>query len=105
MPKYRLLMRGEDFSISVDGKRELLGFYQTIHVEAQDPEEAENEAVKIIRQSDLRETILEGNDYTPMIYLDEIEQIESFEGIESLIEGRGFFPMSGLRKRWWQFWK
>lgn len=104
MPKYRLLMRGEDFLISMDGKSELLGFYQTIYMEAPSAEEAENKAVDTVRQSDLREIILAGSDRRPMIYMDEMEEIESFQGIDSLVQGRAFFPMSDVKKKWWQFW-
>ena len=98
-------MRGEDFLIRMDGKPELLGFYQTIYLEAPGPDEAEREALDTIRKSNLRDVILEDDERTPMIYLERMEEIETFQGVEALVGGRAFFPMSDLRRRWWQFWK
>ena len=91
MKKYRLLINGKNFLIQTDLTLEKYGFFQTIFLESENSESAENKAVEIIRNSDLKElTINEEND-PPMIYLEEIEEVQSFEGIESLNVGRSFY--------------
>ena len=84
-------MNGKNFLIQTDSKLEKVGFYQTIFVESDNPEFAENKAVEIIRNSDLQEEVKNDIEDPPMIYLDEIEEIESFEGIDDLVQGRIFY--------------
>ena len=84
-------MNGANFLINKDGKEQKLGFFQTIFVESPDPEQAELDAVGIIRNSDLREIVLNTKDDPPMIYLEELEEIEAFDESESLIQGRAFY--------------
>ena len=86
-------MRGENFLIEMDGLPEKIGFFQTIFVESNDPESAELEAVRIIRTGDLRELVRNEPNDPPMLYLQELDELESFEGIETLVQGRSFFPM------------
>ena len=68
MAKYRVLVRGENFLLKgeTDGP---LGFFQTIFVEAVNPGELELRVVDIIRESDLREIVMNAIEDPPMIYL------------------------------------
>ena len=91
MQKYKLLMNGKNFLIESESKLDKFGFFQTIHVEANDPEDAELKAVEIIKQSDLRGLVRNEPGDSPMIYLDEIDEIDSFDGIESPNQGRSFY--------------
>ena len=91
MNKYRLLMNGKNFLIKVNNQEEKLGFYQTIYLESSNAEQAELDAVQIIRNSDLKELVLNDKEDPPMIYLEEIEEIDSFKGVENMIEGRAFY--------------
>ncbi len=100
MSKYQLILRGEDFLIDLDGKEELLGFYQTIYLEEDGPQKAEHKAVDIIKESDLAGLAVAEKNEQARIFLDEIYEVESFEGIENLVQGRAFFPMSDLDKKW-----
>ncbi len=84
-------MNGTNFLIETESKPEKHGFYQTIFLESTDIESAENEAVDIIRDSDLKGITKNTPDDPPMIYLEEIKEIENFDGIKSLIQGRAFY--------------
>ena len=96
-------MLGENFYLEIDGIIERHGFYTTIWVEAQDPESAEHQALEIIRnQEDLKSIVRNNTNDPPMIYLDEIIQLDSSEELGAN-EGRVFFREE--KKRWWQFWK
>ncbi|PKD40475.1 hypothetical protein CWO84_10065 [Methylomonas sp. Kb3] len=91
MNKYRLIMNGENFLIQTESGLKKHGFYQTIFVESQNPETAENEAVEIIKNSDLKDIVKNENNDPPMIYLEEIDELESFEGVETMVQGRAFY--------------
>ena len=86
-------MCGENFLINLDERETLMGFYQTIYLEADDPEQAELSAVNVIRESDLKEVVIQNPELSPMIYLEEIEEIANFDEADSLVEGRSFYPM------------
>jgi len=95
-------MNGQNFLMSLQDKAKKYGFFQNIYLEAPTPEEAELLAVKQIRNTaELKNATLNAKDDPPMIYLNEITELESFEGIENLGEGRTFYP----EKKWWQIWK
>lgn len=49
MPWFRCFVRGENFAVVMDGRQELLGFYVTRFVEADNPEGAEAEAVAVLK--------------------------------------------------------
>ncbi len=105
MIKYRVLVRGENFFLSVHGQPDLYGFYQTLYVEAEDSEQAQSQAIQLVRRSDLAEHIQRNEESDPRLYIDEIEYVESFDGVGELIQGRSFFPMIEHKRHWWQVWK
>ena len=77
---YRVLLNGENFLMTADGKAKKLGFYTTRFVEAANEAEAESVAVSILRQDErLRGTVLNTADDPPVIYTDEIEQVNTLE--------------------------
>jgi hypothetical protein len=68
MKKYKVLVRGENFLINVDGCVKKLGFYTTRFVEANDDREAEDNALSLLRtDSKLRDCILNEESDTPML--------------------------------------
>jgi len=84
------MLRGENFLLDFVDKERKHGFFTTVWVDAKDPEEAELKAVdKIRKQEDLSSGLLNRSDDFPMIYLEEIQEIDS-----QLQEngGRAFFP-------------
>ncbi len=84
-------MNGANFLINKDDKKEKMGFYQTIFLESTNREQAEIDAVNIIRESDLKEIVLNDKDDPPMVYLEGIEEVKSFDEVEGLIQGRAFY--------------
>jgi hypothetical protein len=67
MKKYKTLIRGENFLINVDGKKQQLGFYTTVLVEAKDEEDAEQRSIRQLRDDPkLRESTLNKQSDSPM---------------------------------------
>ena len=91
MPKYRLLMKGTNFLIEINGVTRKHGFYQTLFLESESTEIAEEQAVDIIRNSDLRDLVNNESDDPPIVYLDEVEEVHTFDGIGALIQGRAYY--------------
>lgn len=85
-------MNGENFLLNSDGQLQKLGFYVTRIVEAQNPEEAELAAVDLVREdSRLKGNVLNERDDPPMLYADEIEEIEISDGAENVNTGFSWF--------------
>ena len=106
------MLRGENFLLDFVDKEKKCGFYTSLLIEASDPEEAELKAVaKVKEQKDLRGGLLNDSDDSPMIYLEEIHQLNTNEELKEN-GGRIFFLETddkevkySIRKRWWEFWK
>ena len=85
------MLRGENFLLDFVDKEKKYGFYTAFWVEANDPEEAELNAVaKVKEKNDLRSGLLNYSDNPPMICLEEINQLGSKEKLEEN-SGRTFF--------------
>jgi hypothetical protein len=93
MRKYKVLVRGENFLINVDGKDQRLGFYTTAFVEARNEEEAEDKAIALLRDDeDLRRGMLNKKSDSPMMFAEEIAELDSFEGVHLPRTGFSYFP-------------
>ena len=93
MKKYQVLLEGNNFLFDIEGKIEKYGFMVTRYVEALNPEKAEEKAVNLLKKDDsLIQRVLNDKLDAPMIYLDEIIELDSFENIETLETGYSFFP-------------
>jgi hypothetical protein len=89
MSKYKVMLEGKNFLLNLEGSTRKYGFYVTRYVEANDPEQAELNAVKIIREDrELRKSVKNDRSDPPMIYLESIDELNSFEGIH--VPGTGF---------------
>ena len=96
MKKYRVMLNGQHFYIEMDGKLEKVGFYTTRWVEAENPEEAELKAVALVRQDhSLNISVRNERDNPPMIYLDTMSEVDSFDGPGG---GYSFYPDKGNKK-------
>lgn len=90
--KYGVRLEGKNFEINTERGVENLGFIATRFVKANSPEEAESKAVDLIRfDKSLNSTLVENNEYEPMIYLVEYWK----ESWWKRLGGRGytFYPM------------
>ncbi len=77
MPWFRCFIRGENFPLELDGKRQATGFYTTRYVEAADEGDAELKAVNVLRD----DPALKVPPGTPgvehaMVYVEEIELVD-----------------------------
>ncbi len=103
MNKYQVMLQGENFFIEHEGAVVKHGFIATRFVEAANPEEAEIAAVTLIKNDEtLVELVQPDATSEPMIYLEELYELESFEGINTPGHGYSFYID---KKPWWKFWK
>jgi hypothetical protein len=92
MKKYHVMLEGKNFLLNHEGKLQKHGFFTTRYVEANNPEEAELKAVDLIKtDSKLTESVKNDRADEPMIYLEELFEIESFEGENIPGTGYSFF--------------
>ena len=93
MRKYRVVLNGVNFWLTLDDQPQRLGFYTTRFVEADNVEMAENHAVQLIRDDpNLFPLVLNEQSDPPMVYVEDIEEIDSFEGAGELNTGYTFYP-------------
>ena len=102
MKKYQVILEGKNFQLDHEGKIVKHGFFTTRYVEANNPEEAELTAVTLIKEdTSLTESVRNDRSSEPMIYLNELCEIESFE--DANVPGTGYsFYID--KKPWWKFW-
>ena len=89
--KYKVLVEGANFLVSFDSETAKYGFFTTRFVEAEDSEEAENQAVELLRQ-ELATVVENDHSDSPVMFVDEIEEIDSFEGVNMPGSGVVWFP-------------
>ena len=106
MSKYRVAVNGLNCQVDVNGHLLRMGFYTARFVEAKDAVEAAKRAVQMIREFDEFKTKIRNEDRDPpVVVAEEIEEIETFDDIDSLEPGLAFyFDQAQPRKRWWKLW-
>lgn len=93
MKKYRILLEGKNFLINSDEGPNRMGFYTTRYVEAENREDAEKRSVELIKNDPkLKDVMLNIRSDPPMIYLEKIEEISSFDGVDKTNTGYTFYP-------------
>jgi hypothetical protein len=99
MQKYQAFLNGTNFWLKDSGKIKSFGYYQTIYVEAEDTEEAEDKAIDISIMG-LREKIQNPDSEPLVVQVSKVIPVQQFPEGE-INEGRTFY----IEKKWWQFWK
>ena len=93
MKKYKIFARGQNFLFDVNGKPERLGFYTTRFVEAADEKAAEENAISILRDDPtLKQCTLNEKTDAPMLFVEEITEVDSFNGLNVPGAGFSFYP-------------
>jgi hypothetical protein len=93
MKKFRVMLEGRNFLFNSDEGRKVMGFYTTRFVEAENPKEAENLSVELIKNdSKLKDSVLNERSDPPEIYLESIDELESFGGNSVPGNGYTFYP-------------
>jgi len=76
MKRFKVKLHGENFLLNLDGELKKFGFYATKFVKAENPQEAEKNAIILIYQNpNLRDTVLNENADRPTINLEEIKEV------------------------------
>ncbi|MCB1609431.1 MAG: hypothetical protein KDI71_20905 [Xanthomonadales bacterium] len=92
-PKYRELLRGENFLIQTPDEPELRSFHATRKVRAEGEHAAELAAVALIRtDSALQQITIRSDPPAPMIYAEEISPIAWWYRLGG--RGYSFYPMA-----------
>jgi hypothetical protein len=92
MPKFQVVLRGENFPISREGGTKLTGFFTTRYVRAKRAEEAERKAVELVRYDQSLLAMLDPNSSVePMVYLEEMARIPWWRPLGG--KGYTFYPM------------
>lgn len=92
MKKYEVIINGTNYLSIVDGSPKKIGFYVTRYVEALNPDQAEKKGIELIRNDpSVSELSCNLPDDLPIIALEEMYEIESFDGLETLNPGFGFY--------------
>lgn len=86
------MLEGRNFLLDIEGSVRKYGFFTTRYVEAENPEQAEMKAVQLIREDQSLKTAAKNEGSKPMIYLDSITELESFEGVRLPGTGYALFP-------------
>ena len=82
MQKYRVIVHGQNLLTEVDGVRQRLGFYTNVFVEAFTSADAESRAIELVREdAHLRDVALNAADDLLRLSADEVQEIESFDGV------------------------
>ncbi len=90
--KYKIVARGENCLLQVEDHHEKLGFYITSYLKAKNPMEAEHLVVQVLMKELKAYYHLEVGDHDPpRIFVEKIEELESFDGIELPGSGFAFF--------------
>ena len=100
MNSYQCLVNGQNFLLNLDGKPRKYGFYKTVYVDSSDPSQAELDAVEYIRSSELKDQVSNSENDPPMIYVEEMYELEN-SGVSENSTRHTFYK----EKSWWQFWK
>lgn len=93
MKNFRVLVRGQNFLINLDDVDQKVGFYTTRFVEAQNQEAAEYAVMDMLRDDPkLAKGVLNDKSDPPMMYAEEVEEIDSFKGLQLPGTGFAFYP-------------
>ena len=90
--KFRVLLRGENFWMMFNETTTRVGFFTTRFLEAEDERDAELRAVDTLRRdAKPRGNVLNDPADPPLIFAEEIDELDSFDGVESMTPGLAFY--------------
>ena len=85
------MVQGVNFLLEMDNELGKFGFYTTRFVRAANVSEAENLAVEMLR-IELRKSARNDQSDSPVIFVEEVEELESFEGLNPPGTGVVWYP-------------
>jgi hypothetical protein len=94
MKLFRCLINGVNFPLEFEGEPALMGFYTTRFVRAETPEQAELQALEILRTDPKLDVPESRRTKEAMVYFEEIEEIASVpDDIPESGTGYAFYEM------------
>ncbi len=94
MKLFRCFVHGVNFPLNFDGKPGLVGFYTTRFVRAENAEQAELQALELLRADPILDAPPEKRTKDTMVYFDEIKEIDSIpEDVNESGTGYAFYSM------------
>jgi len=92
MPNYAVFLEGNNFELSHIGRKELLGFFVTVRVEAQTEREAEIQAIQLVKSDpQLSNAFRADARETPIVKVKVVHELLPENRMEKT--GYIFFPM------------
>ncbi len=99
MPIFRILVKGSNLSLDIDGRRRKYGFYQTYWLEGNEVDEVKRAALEAVSlNTELRETLLSDSRDPPRFEVEEFELVEGCIDVEANPTGLAIFPE---QTKWW----
>jgi hypothetical protein len=93
---FRVLVRGENFFLNLEGAVKRYGFYTTRLVDAPNEAEAERLAIEMLRENErLRGQVLNDRSDRPMLFAEEIAELSPQDAVEPRAPGLAFFEDQG----------
>ena len=94
MKLFRCFVHGVNFPLDLDGEPALLGFYTTRFVRAENAEQAELQALELLRADPKLDAPPERRTKDTMVYFEEIEEIDSIpDDVNESGTGYAFYTM------------
>lgn len=87
MNKYRVAVEGKNFFVRFEDEPRKVGFFATRLIEAGNKDEAEKITLGLLRK-ELAGIVLNDPTDSPMLYIDEVTEVETFG--EHIVPGKGF---------------
>ena len=93
MKAYQVLVYGTNFLVEFGAGLEKHGFYTNVYVQAVDEEQAEYAAMELLRRDEgLRGWVHNDKDDPPIMYAEDIQEIDDYEEIEHKLQGLSWYP-------------
>jgi hypothetical protein len=90
MPHFRVQLKGLNFWLPIEGQPKRVGFYTTRFVKADDEDQAEMKAVKLLGDDPKLHGVLNERGDPPEIIIEEIDQV-SADKVAPALQGYAFF--------------
>lgn len=87
MNKYKILIEGKNYFVKFNDEVKRVGFFTTRFIESKNSQDAEKKAIDLIK-NELIDVILNGPSQPPVLYVEEIIEMQSF-GVNP-VPGTGF---------------
>lgn len=91
MPHFRVVVRGRNFWLTIDGRLGRMGFDATRFVEAADEEQAEDKALDMLQDDQTLHGAANEPGDPPEIFIEEIDEVAA-DKVLSGIGGYTFYP-------------